>query len=261
MTYYRVEDLDNDALEALAQEALASRPSPSAMWDERLYVTHAPIMSRAVNQDDLLADSNYEKVLEHLEAFSAVWDDTATDRRACLEERTDVFAAEMRAQEMQCECETCSPSVIDARISDWAWGPIDQLFVRTHWADGTLTQVWGEAMRIIIGLQDYPVFDDSDFSEREYEAFMTDYDDALNDVVNNYPDDSDADIAVLTLRVRLASQDLDLYGDGYASADWDAIADLYRQTRDAYFEERANDALYIGAAAQIPGQTTIGQEN
>ncbi len=62
--------------------------------------------------------------------------------------------------------------VYDARSSHWAVGWIDELFVRVYDAQGNLTPQIHRAFEWFVKLSDYPVADESHFSEVETEEFF-----------------------------------------------------------------------------------------
>ena len=64
-----VDDVTDEMLQQAAREGL-TQPSDSAMWDERLYTTHAATLTWAVNGDDLLEESNYLTVLDYLQGVA-----------------------------------------------------------------------------------------------------------------------------------------------------------------------------------------------
>lgn len=151
--YGRRDELSADVLERAAREAL-TQPQPGAMWDYRLYDTHGCVMSWADRGDDILAESNYLCVLEHLQGV-AVQDDGDAQ-------------------------ETPDEYVLDVSVSHWLVGSLRQLFIQVYDDAGEFTETFKEAVCVVIALrEDYPVFDDSDFSEREWEAARRDEDDAL----------------------------------------------------------------------------------
>jgi hypothetical protein len=214
---------DEDLIDA-ESEAM-QRPSNSAMWDDRLYVTHVPVMSWAERGDDILSESNYLTALDMLRG-----------------------AADIDSDE----------HVIDATISDWLVGSLRQIFVQTRTDDGAFTPAFREAVAIAYALRDYPVLDESDYSEREFEEFERQFADALNDAQNdyerlceerenNYPDDGLHDRITEELRDTLSNGSGFEYGElpncDYAavSRDYSAIADrLTSGDWEAYARQLSN---------------------
>lgn len=198
---------DEDMTQA-ATEAFV-RPRPSSMWDERLYTSHAPVMSWAERGDDFLAESNYRAALELLTVAAG---DDADDH------------------------------VIDATISDWLVGSLRQIFVQARDESGAFTPVWREAVRIAYALKDYPVLDESDLSERESAEFDRQLEDALWQARNafdtaRYREDEDAPDIDDETHERVTqgvyetlSDGAEFHGgDSYADCDYQAVADEYAQ--------------------------------
>lgn len=69
-----------------------------------------------------------------------------------------------------CEADTDDPDCVAESHSHWAVGHVDGYSIRVFRPDGTIT----EAFRTYYGLQqqlaDYPILDEENYSEREYEA-------------------------------------------------------------------------------------------
>lgn len=206
------DEIDNETLERAEREALV-RPSNSAMWDERLYTTHAPVMSWAERGDDILAESNYLMILEQLRGVAA-WEDRDNQ-------------------------ETPDEYVIDATISDWLVGSLRQIFVRVRDEAGEYTHVFRESVRIALELRDYPVFNESDYSEREWAEWERQFDDALSDARNEYErelDDGDAPEGLheaICQRINEIRQD----GSGFEfgelpDVDYSAVSERYKKIAD-----------------------------
>ena len=209
-------DYIDDELLAQAEREAMVRPSNSAMWDDRLYTTHAPVMSWAERGDDILAESNYLSALDALNG-AAAW----TDR----EDQDDV---------------------IDATIS----GSLRQLFIRVRDDAGAFTPTWREAVRIGLALQDYPVLDESDYSEREWKRYEDDMSEALNSTQCQYDEDTTEQTDAILERFWTLVQNGETETRADEGADWDAVADLYRQARDAHFLPLAHEHW----TAQLDGQ-------
>lgn len=203
--YGHTDYIDDETLERAATECL-EQPSDSAMYDDRLYSTHGAILGWADRSDDVLSESNYLCVLEYLEGI-------ASDS-----ERDD--------------------DVIDASVSHWAVGSLRQLFVRVRDDAGDFTPVFREAVQISLTLQnDYPVFDESDFSEREWAAFEEELSDAILSASNDHDDTQDD-----SEYFRNATQnEISEIGEWFSPDDvsWEGISEIYSKIRDSYFESLA----------------------
>jgi hypothetical protein len=67
------------------------------------------------------------------------------------------------------------PDVVFESHSHWAVGHVDGFSVRVFGNNGEITEAFTEFCRIKERLDDYPVFNESDYSEREYEATLENY--------------------------------------------------------------------------------------
>jgi hypothetical protein len=215
---YRYESVDRETLEQAAREAL-ERPEPSHMRDSRLYVTHAPVISWAVNGDDLVEQSNYLTVTKYL---------------------TDLAG-------------TDDQLVIDAQMQDWAVGPLRQTFVQVRNEVGAFTHVWREAVAIALYLRDkYPVFDDEDHSALEFSLWTKQVEEAMAEATYEYVDlDGDKHL----LLQNLAIGDLQIEGaiEHHGCPENDALLDAYVTARDTYYGDLAREHAF----AQIDGQGAL----
>jgi hypothetical protein len=67
------------------------------------------------------------------------------------------------------------PDVVAESHSHWAVGHIDGFSIRVFGKDGGNTEAFEEFCRIKAKLDDYPILNESDYSEREYEATLHNY--------------------------------------------------------------------------------------
>ena len=67
------------------------------------------------------------------------------------------------------------PDVVAETHSHWAVGHIDGFSIRVFKSDGTVTPAFEELCRIKAAQDDYPVLNETDYSEREYEAALENY--------------------------------------------------------------------------------------
>lgn len=206
-------DIDDETLTEAAKEAL-QRPSDAAFWDERLYTTHGLTFGWADRGDDLLAESNY-----HV-ALSAIRDAAGED---------------------------ADDHVIDGSVSHWLVGSMRQLFVQVRDDSGAFTAAWREAVACGLALQDYPILDESDYSERESNEYWRQYADALGDARNDYEnvcydENREADIPDDALHERvteeLEAQQWDSKRDfhngyRYQDCDYQAVSGAYAEVIEA----------------------------
>jgi hypothetical protein len=67
------------------------------------------------------------------------------------------------------------PDVFFERHSHWAVGYLDGFSIRVFRPDGTLTDAFREFCSIKERLDDYPILDEQDYTEREYQATLANY--------------------------------------------------------------------------------------
>lgn len=214
-TSYRYQSVDRETLEQAAREALV-RPEPSHMNDRRLYVTHAPVISWAVNGDDLAEQSNYLQVTQYL---------------------TDLAGADDQL-------------VIEGNMRDWAVGPMRQTFVQVRDEAGTFTHVWREAVAIALYLRDtYPVFDEEDFAALEFSQWTKQVEEAMKDAAYEY---ADIDGEHHLLLQNLAIGDLQIEGaiEHHGCPENDQLLSAYVAARDTFYGDLAREH----DTAQIDGQ-------
>jgi hypothetical protein len=238
----RTIDIDRDTLDKAAREGF-ERPADAAFWDDRCYATHVPVMSWADRGDDILAESNFHVALAMLAAT------VAQDESGASEERGDDF--------------------YDGTSSHWLVGSLREIWVRVYVSDDWLDQepdareftpVFIEAVSIALALQDYPVLDESDHSDREHAAWESNVDDAIHQAERDH-DDSEAERVMFyhVLTVEESYRDR-LWDDaGYPDPDWDRVAGLYREVRNEHFEFMAVRA-YAEWRAWQEWAPMLGQE-
>lgn len=237
----RATDLDRQTLEAAAREAF-ERPADAAFWDDRCYATHVPVYGWADRGDDILAESNFHAFLAALEGV------VAHDESGASEARGD--------------------DVYDASASHWLVGSLQQIWVRVYvsddWEDQEpdareFTPVFAEAVSIATGLREqYPILDESDYSDREYKRWEELVDQAIHDAARDHYEDSDAECqAFYTLLTYHDSYRDRLYDQcGYPDPDWDEVAKLYAEVRNEHFDWLARRELAV-RHAPMAGQLAM----
>lgn len=76
---------------------------------------------------------------------------------------------------LQSFTEGADPDLVFESHSHWAVGHVDGFSVRVFKPDGTITPAFEEFCQIKAELDAYPVLDESDLSQREYEATLENY--------------------------------------------------------------------------------------
>ena len=184
--FYRTPLPDDDTVMQAAREAL-THPPDSSFSDNDLFVTWG--LTIGMHRDSDLADtSNFERIREDMErTFPA-----------------DVYTVHAR---------------------HWAVGWADQLAVRVlePWADPDdytardVTRAFRVITSVVTHLREqYPLYDESDFSEREYEAMTENRDNAWADVESRLWGDHD-----------IAKEDITEADRAVFDAEWDDALDSY----------------------------------
>lgn len=80
------------------------------------------------------------------------------------------------------------PDLVFERHSHFAVGHLDGFRLRVHKPDGSITPAFEEFCRIKEELDSYPILDESDYSDREYEATLENYQEELWRLREQLPD-------------------------------------------------------------------------
>jgi hypothetical protein len=195
-------DIDPDTLAEYERNLMVRPSNYGRHTDYGQYETHAPVYAVAINADDVLAESNWHAMLDMVNGAAR-----------------DGF-----------------DDVHDLGESHWGWGPIDVIYVRVRdECTGRFTPAWIEAVGALLALQDYPVLDESDYSDREYAAWESTVNDAVDCAIRGHREDTDADrqafYALLTRQDGL----MDTFGYPSDSVDWDRVAKAYATVRDEHY--------------------------
>jgi hypothetical protein len=86
------------------------------------------------------------------------------------------------------------PDIVFERHSHWAVGHVDGFSVRVYRPDGTITDAFKEVCRIQERLEDYPLLDESDYSERELEATLENYRSEIGHYRSDLPDGWESEV-------------------------------------------------------------------
>jgi hypothetical protein len=79
------------------------------------------------------------------------------------------------------------PDVVAEQHSHWAVGYLEGFAVRVYGAGGSTTRAFEELCRIKQALAEYPVLNEADYSEREYQATLENYRSQMGDLRNRLP--------------------------------------------------------------------------
>jgi len=69
------------------------------------------------------------------------------------------------------------PDVVSERHSHWACGWVEGYAIRVYDAEGEVTKAFAAYAELALALQEYPILDESDYSEREFEAALKNIED------------------------------------------------------------------------------------
>ncbi len=234
MPRYGTQDIPNSALEVVAKRAL-QRPSNFIRYDEATFDTHGLVFSWADRGDDLFAESNYHVMLAEL--------------RTVIENG-----------------EATNEDLIEGSESHWAVGHLSTLYVRVYeepapgcsWSE--YTRIFKVAAAMVLALDDYPLLDDDDHSERESAAWDAVVEDALDSAQRDHPEDSPAERIMFEVLLTEGTRG-DLWPDLYElfshgdcspdSVDWEAVQTAYDEVRDAHFEWLARWHAYSPLVGQL----------
>lgn len=203
--HYTANDLDTDTLAKAANEAL-TRPDSTAVWDDRLWRTHGCMHSWADRGDDLIAESNHHVMLAQLRTV----------------ERPD------------------EDDVVDTSFHHWLVGSMTHIFVRIYndtdedgdpIIESGYTPAFRVAVACALSISEYPLLDESDYSERESKAQDALIEDALSWASRG--DDTPEQIQEIT------NIFWDLLRDSSDEVSWEGVVEMYTQARDQFFAQRA----------------------
>jgi hypothetical protein len=87
-----------------------------------------------------------------------------------------------------------SPDVVFERHSHWAVGHLSGVSIRAFRDDGTITDAFKEFCSIKEALESYPVFDEQDYSQREYAATLNNYREEMWRLRDELPEGWEAEV-------------------------------------------------------------------
>ncbi|AUG87262.1 hypothetical protein KGG77_gp06 [Streptomyces phage Omar] len=261
-------ELDRDTLEQAAEEALA-RPSDAMFFDDRLFTTHGAVFHWAEYGDDLLEESNYLTALDLIRGAAGDNADVhvidGTSRHfACGSLRTIYVQVYESYEDHECECEPTWEHEEECAQDEGDF--YCQLYCRIE-CDGEqclpeeseFTDAFKVAAELALSLRDYPILDESDYNEREWELFEKTLKEAVEHAQREYTlvDTWVDDEAIAALYYE--NEDF-THQQSWCRAedvDWDVVAEEYREARDAYFLERATEVYRWNVLGYNPDQLVL----
>ncbi|MFJ9827720.1 hypothetical protein ACIRSU_25655 [Streptomyces sp. NPDC101160] len=264
---------DDDTLREYADKLL-ERPTNFG-GDDRYYRTHAPVIGKADHADDLMAESNYDSALNLLRAAA---DEGRNDTEVSDEHVIDagirhwgwgpcsqVFVQVYADDVMLCrKCDSIADWAVSRKRhgrrrflctgckSDWDWD-------NEHYGRPSLTPIkyrpkftaaWREACSIISALEVYPILDESDYSDREWERWQSNVNEALAQAQREYGEDSEQQSAEIAESCQDEINEL-MGHEPDGGVSWQRVEDIYRQAREDYFTRLGNEHLNAPIAGQL----------
>lgn len=86
------------------------------------------------------------------------------------------------------------PDLVFETHSHWAVGHVDGFSIRVYRPDGSITPAFEELCKIQERLDDYPLLDESDYSERELEATLENYRSEIGPYRSDLPDGWESEV-------------------------------------------------------------------
>ncbi|MFF3249715.1 hypothetical protein ACFYWP_01600 [Actinacidiphila glaucinigra] len=262
-------ELDRETLEKAAEEAL-TRPSDALFWDDRLFETHGAVFHWAELGDDLLEESNYLTALDRIKGAAGDFADEhvidGTARHfACGSLRTIYVQVYETYEDEECECEPYFEHEDGCEQDEDSW--YCQSFCLFE-CDGErclpeereFTKAFIEATELALYLKGGgAILDDSDYSEREWEAFEKALKEAVEHAQREYTlvDTCAEDDAIAQ---RFYEDESTTHRNQWSRPDdvnWDIVEEEYREARDAYFLEKATEVYRWNVLGYDPDQLEL----
>ncbi|MFJ6183742.1 hypothetical protein [Streptomyces sp. NPDC092295] len=276
-------ELDRETLEQAAEEAL-TRPSNAMFYDDRLFTTHGAVFHWVERDDDLMEESNYRVALDLIKSAAddgqpgtAVSDEHVIDGTSghwLVGSLRTIYVQVYEDNVMRCrDCD----EVAAWAVSRKKYGR-RQFLCASHketWDYGTeryglpalepivyrpkFTAAFVEATELALSLQGYPVLDESDYSEREWEAFEKALKEAVewtqreHALVDTCADDD-------AISERFYEDESTTHRNQWCRADdvdWNVVAEEYEAARDEYFDERAYEVYRWNVLGYNPDQLEL----
>ncbi|WP_438470754.1 hypothetical protein [Streptomyces asiaticus] len=274
-------DLDRETLERAAAEAL-ERPGSAMFYDDRLFTTHGAVFHWAERSDDLLEESNY---LTALDLIRSAADDGRPDTEISDEQvidgmsshwaygsRRTIYVQVYEDNVMRCrECDEVAAWAVSRKKHgrrrflcdshkdrwDWdteRWGLAARPAIRYR---PKFTAAFVEATELALSLQNYPILDDSDYSEREWEAFQEAMKEAVEQAQRDHDDSCEQDDQIAQ---RFYEDESTTHRNQWCHPDdvcWSTVAKEYGAARDEYFLEKATEVYRWNILGYNPDQLEL----
>ncbi|MFI5863544.1 hypothetical protein [Streptomyces sp. NPDC051546] len=142
-----------------------------------------------------------------------------------------------------------SQSVYEGKLALTKEKPVEREF----------TAAFVEATELALSLQDYPILDDSDYSEREWEGFEAAMKEAVEQAQREYAlvDTSGQDDEIAQ---RFYEDESTTHRSQWCRADdvsWTVVEEEYREARGAYFLEKATEVYRWNMLGYNPDQLEL----
>ncbi|MEU5403734.1 hypothetical protein ABZ348_31110 [Streptomyces sp. NPDC005963] len=270
-------ELDRETLEKAAQGAL-ERPSDAMFWDDRLFTTHGAVFHWAELSDDLLEESNYLTALAEIQG--AAGDDAdehvidGTSRHFAHGSLRTIYVQVYDDDVIRCrKCASAAAWAVSRKKhgrrrflcgackNDWDWDSkhyglpaLEPIAYRPRF-----TAAFIEATELALSLQDYPILDESDYSEREWEAFEKALKEAVEHAQSEYGlvDTCAEDNAIAELYYQNEDGEHRQNWRSPDDVDWEVVATEYREARDVYFLELATEVYRWNVLGYSPDQLAL----
>ncbi|USH45908.1 hypothetical protein SEA_VIEENROSE_73 [Streptomyces phage VieEnRose] len=249
-------EIDIDVLREYAAEAL-ERPRDAAFWDERCYSTHVPVLGWADRGDDVLEESNFFAALDLIEG--AAEDESHWFRGSSshwLVGSLEQIWVQVY-EDVECEGHHDDDYTLESGVGIGEATYCDGECVPER--DREFTAAFREAVSISEALKDYPVLDDSDYSEREWKQFEETLEEALDSAVSEYLDVDD-DHETEAIKAAWYEDEDNEHRRMWCRSDdvdWDVVSEEYKRARDAYFLERATEVYRWNVLGYNPDQLEL----
>ncbi|MEU8133253.1 hypothetical protein [Streptodolium elevatio] len=283
-------ELDRDRLEAIAAEALRNP------YSNDLHASHGAMFSWWPYGDDLVDESNYHVALDLIRAKADEGrDDTDVSDEHVIAGGSAIYVQVYMTGEKSCEWDWCEDDAehiamfdgetrgnycdfhlddardeliqrdltIVLRENPWIDEDDQDLFYRRSLekfsADAmerAFTPAFVEAAMLQDSLVDYPLLNDSDYCEREYERFQESVLQAVADAQCEYDADTSEEGETI---VRLASNDLgELLGsEANGNVLYSRVERIYAEARDTYFDALAREIYRWHVLGYNPNQLEL----
>ncbi|MFE5663380.1 hypothetical protein ACFQ7W_05525 [Streptomyces niveus] len=271
-------ELDRDTLKEAAEEAL-TRPSDAMFYDDRLFTTHGAVFNWAERGDDLLEESNYRTALDLIKSAA---DDGRSDTEMSDEQVIDGTSGHWLVGSLRTiYVQVYEDSVMLCRECDEValWAVSRKKYGRRRFLCESHKESWDceteryglpalepieyrpkftaafvVATELALALRDYPILDDSDYSEREWEAFQDAMKEAVENAQRYHYDTCEQDDRIAE---RFYEDESTTHRNQWCRSDdvcWSTVSEEYEAARDEYFLELATEVYRWNVLGYSPDQ-------